>query len=65
VDHRAERDVSHGPEVARILRRGGLLAIGQGTINTEAVLHEEQSGNVIAEVSAPTSISFEATGWVA
>lgn len=45
-------------------RGGALLAIDQGTTNTKAMLLDASSGDVVAEGSAPTRISFPAPGWV-
>src|SRR4051794_12959577 len=52
------------PEVPRPARSGALLAIDQGTTNTKAMLFDAESGLVLAEASAPTSIVFPAPGWV-
>jgi glycerol kinase len=49
---------------ARAVRRGALLAIDQGTTNTKAMLLDASTGLVVAEASAPTSITFPAPGWV-
>jgi glycerol kinase len=46
------------------VRDGALIALDQGTTNTKALLLDAASGLVIAEASAPTSISFPSPGWV-
>src|SRR4051794_36914648 len=43
---------------------GAVLAVDQGTTNTKALLLDGDTGEVVAEGSAPAGIRFPAPGWV-
>jgi glycerol kinase len=44
------------------VKRGGILAIDQGTTNTKALLFDLE-GRAVAQASRPTSVTYPAPGW--